>query len=388
MPLAMRFIRTSGLAEMRAWTVLVLVLVLNLMAAENVAAADISDPTKFMFVGDRVDNVIDVLSLDDPEVVQRIATSIHADHIVATPFAPILVYADIDARKIVFYDLRNQEEKVVLDLPLAPRNVVLDTTGAKIGITDEVDGGFVLIHAYKMSIEFAIDDFPASPDVLFDPNDVDIYYSNPATASLGLLDMNTHTTYEMPLSKNVPARLSAPSRSLDARYVYVSNLSSAEVYSLNAYSRIIFNTFEIGGVPARPYTTPQGAFLYMMDEESGRFVAVEQRGFTEFATVSLGHGADLVAVGRFDRMNLLISTANRRWSIFDNVTQKITASGELRGTPIATLGSADGKTAIVAFSDIAMVAAVDLESQEISYIPATDNGSSAFTVGLSNNVCH
>ena len=79
MPLAMRFIRTSGLAEMRALTVLFLVLV----AAGNVTAADISDPTKFMFVGDRVDNVIDVLSLDDPEVVQRIATSIHADHIVA-----------------------------------------------------------------------------------------------------------------------------------------------------------------------------------------------------------------------------------------------------------------------------------------------------------------
>ena len=92
----MQFIPTSGLVEMRARTVLILVLVLSLMAAENVAAADISDPTKFMFVGDRVDNVIDVLSLDDPEVVQRIATSIHADHIVATPFAPILIYADIN----------------------------------------------------------------------------------------------------------------------------------------------------------------------------------------------------------------------------------------------------------------------------------------------------
>jgi hypothetical protein len=223
---------------------------------------------------------------------------------------------------------------------------------------------------------------------LFDPNDVDIYYSNPATASLGLLDMNTHQTYEMPLSQTTPTQLSAPSRSLDARYIYVSNLSAAEVYSLNAYSRIIFNTFEFGGVPARPYTTPQGAFLYMMDEKDGRFVSVEQRGFTEFASASLGHGADLVAVGRFDRMNLLMSTAHRQWSVFDNVTQKIAASGEFRGSPISTLGSADGKTAYVAFADLAEVAAVDLDSQAIRYIPATDNGSAAFTVGLSNNVCH
>ena len=363
-------------------------LTLVIIAAGNAAAADISDPTKFMFVGDRTENIIDVVSLDDAEVVQRILTSIHPDHIVATPFAPVLVYADIDARKIVFYDLRNEQEKVVLDLPVTPRNVVLDTTGAKIGITDDVDGGFVLIHAYKMGIEFTISDFPASPDVLFDPNDVDIYYSNPATASLGLLDMNTQQTYEMSLSEDTPTQLSAPSRSLDARYIYVSNLSTAEVYSLNAYSRVIFNTFEIGGVPARPYTTPQGAFLYMIDEESGRFVSVEQRGFTEFATASLGHGADMVTVGRFDRMNLFMSSANRRWSIFDNVTQKIAASGEFRGTPIETLGSADGKIAYVAFADLAEVAAVDLESREITYIPATDNGSASFTVGLSNNVCH
>ena len=380
----MQSIRILGLADMRALLSLTLVII----AAGNAAAADISDPTKFMFVGDRTDNIIDVVSIDDAEVVKRILTSIHPDHIVATPFAPVLVYADIDARKIVFYDLRNEQEKVVLDLPVTPRNVVLDTTGAKIGITDDVDGGFVLIHAYKMGIEFTISDFPASPDVLFDPNDVDIYYSNPATASLGLLDMNTQKTYEMSLSEDTPTQLSAPSRSLDARYIYVSNLSTAEVYSLNAYSRVIFNTFEIGGVPARPYTTPQGAFLYMIDEESGRFVSVEQRGFTEFATASLGHGADMVTVGRFDRMNLFMSSANRRWSIFDNVTQKIAASGEFRGTPIETLGSADGKIAYVAFADLAEVAAVDLESREIMYIPATDNGSASFTVGLSNNVCH
>jgi hypothetical protein len=57
-------------------------------------------------------------------------------------------------------------------------------------------------------------------------------------------------------------------------------------------------------------------------------------------------------------------------------------------TPIAALGSADGKLAYVAFADLAEVAIVDLESQSIRYLPATNNGSGAFTLGLSNNVCH
>ena len=351
-------------------------------------AADISNPTKFMFVGDSEENLIAVVSLDDYEVVYRIETSIHPDHIIATPFAPILVYTNIEERKAVFYDLKNQLESNVVDLPIVPRHVVLDTTGAKVGVSDSVDGGFVLIHAYKKDIEFSIDDFPATAEVLFDPNDVDIYYSNNASGSIGLLDMNTQRTYEMALVDDPGDEFSPPSRSLDARYVYVSNITSGEVYSLNAYSKQIFNSFEIGGVPARPYTTPQGAFLYMMDEESGRLVTVEQRGFTEFANVQFEHGVDIVTVGRFDRMNLFLSSRNKYWSIFDNVTQKIVASGQFNGTPIAALGSADGKAAYVAFADSKNVAAVDLEGQSVTYIPATPNGSGAFTVGLSNNVCH
>jgi hypothetical protein len=104
--------------------------------------------------------------------------------------------------------------------------------------------------------------------------------------------------------------------------------------------------------------------------------------------VTLDHGVDLVTVGRFDRMNLLMSTANDHWSIFDNVTLKTIATGTFKATPIEALGSADGKLAYVAFADLAEVAVVDLESQNIRYLPATNNGSGAFTVGLSNNVCH
>ena len=163
---------------------------MGLFLSGFVSAADISDPTQFMFVGDRDDNTIDVISLDSLDVVHRIETSIHPDHIIATPFAPILMYADIEAHKVVFYDLAEQREWNTLELPMAPRHAVLDTTGAKIGISDDIDGGFVLIHAYKRDIEFVVEDFPATADVLFDPNDVDIYYSNAASGSLGLLDTN------------------------------------------------------------------------------------------------------------------------------------------------------------------------------------------------------
>jgi DNA-binding beta-propeller fold protein YncE len=369
---------------MRRW----LPVVAGALLTTSVQAVDITDPTRFMFVGDLDDDIIDVISLADEEVVHRIKTSIHADHIIATPFAPILMYADTESKKAVFYDLKEEKEAVTINLPITPRHVVLDTTGAKVGISDSVDGGFVLVHAYKMGIEFALPDFPATPDVLFDPNDVDIYFSNQATGSIGLLDVNTQRIYEMSLTERTGDVLSAPSRSLDARYVYVANITTGEVYSLNAYSRIIFNSFAIGDLPARPYTTPQGAFLYMLDEASGRFVSVEQRGFTEYAETTFDHGVDLVAVGRFDRMNLFLSSSAKQWSIFDNVRKATIASGTFNGTPIDVLGSADGKVAYVAFSDSAEIAAVDLEKQSITYIPATINGSGAFTVGLSNNVCH
>ena len=359
-----------------------------LLAAGTLQAADISNPMTLMFVGDRVDKIIDVISLDEGEVVHRIETSIRPDHIIATPFAPILMYADTEARQVVFYDLKKQQESKTLDLPISPRHVVLDTTGAKIGISDDVDGGFVLIHAYAHDIEFSIEEFPATADVLFDPNDVDIYYSNQATGAIGLLDINTQQTYEMPLTDEPGQILSSPSRSIDGRYIYVANVTTGDVYSLNAYSRIIFNTFNIGGRPARPYTTPEGVFLYLMDQTSGRLVTVEQQGFDQYADITFDEGIDLVTVGRFDRMNVFMSSENRRWYIFDNVSKEVIKSGSFKDTPIGALGAADGKTAYIAFHNLAEVAAINLEKQTLEYIAATNNGSGAFTIGLSNNVCH
>jgi hypothetical protein len=363
-------------------------IVLCLLTAGAVQAADISNPTRLMFVGDSSANIIDVVSLSEGVVVHRIETSIHPDHIIATPFAPILMYADIESRQFVFYDLEKQEESKTLDLPVTPRHVVLDTTGAKIGISDDVDGGFVLIHAYLRDIEFAIDEFPPTSDVLFDPNDVDIYYSNRETGSIGLLDINTQRTYEMALTDNPDDMLSSPSRSIDGRYIYVANVTTGDVYSLNAYSRVIFKTFEIGGKPARPYTTPEGTFLYMMDQESGRLLIVEQHGFERYADTTIAEGLDLVAVGRFDRLNLFLSSTNDGWQIFDNVSKEMVRRGTFKSTPIGALGAADGKTAYVAFENLPEVAVIDLENQTLEYLTATNNGSGAFTIGLSNNVCH
>jgi len=383
----MRFIRTWDCSKLSILKHMLIVFLLATSCVQAVAAVDISNPTKLMFVGDRTDNLIDVISLGDDEVVYRIETSIHPDHIIVTPFAPILIYTNTAARKVVFYDLKKQQETRTLELPISPRHVVLDTTGAKIGISDDVDGGFVLIHAYSRSVQFALEDFPATADVLFDPNDVDIYYSNDATGSMGLLDTNTQRTYEMSLTDESGQLLSPPSRSIDGRYIYVANITAGEVYSLNAYSKVIFNTFEIGGKPAR-YTTPEGTFLYMMDEDSGRFVTVEQHGFTEYADSKFDRGVDLVAVGRFDRMNLFLSSATKRWYVYDNVAKAVIKSGEFPARPVGVLGAADGKTAYVAFTDAAQVAVMDLEKQSLEYIPATENGSGAFTIGLSNNVCH
>ena len=350
--------------------------------------ADISNPANFMFVSDREEKLIDIVDLVKHKTVYRIETDFVADHVIATPFAPILVYISIDKRVATFFNLRSKEVFNEITLPLSPRHAVLNTTGTKIGITDSVDGGFILLSAYTQEILIALDDFPPTGDVLFDPGEIDIYYSNNLTGSLGLIDENSHRTWEMPLTGEETADLSSPSRSLDGSKIYVANNMTGEIYSLNAYSRNIYNTFEVGASPVRPYTTPEGIFLYMMDKESGRFQSVDQHQFQPYIDTHIGKGIDLVTVGRFDRMNLFLSSENRRYYIFDNTAKKVVSSGELKAIPIGSQGSVDGRTTWVAFADIPEVAAIDLETFEIEYISATENGAGAYGVGLSNNVCH
>jgi hypothetical protein len=359
---------------------------------ETDPAADLSNPANFMFVSDRKDKLIDVVDLVKRKTVHRIETDHIADHVIATPYAPLLVYINIEHRVATFYDLRNKKVFGEVTLPITPRHAVLNTTGSKIGISDSVDGGFVLLSAYTREVLFTIEDFPPTGDVLFDPGEIDIYYSKNLTGSVGLIDENTQRTWEMNLTAagtdEGTADLSSPSRSLDGSKIYVANNKSGEIYSLNAYSRDIYQTFEVGSSPVRPYTTPEGIFLYMLDKKTGRFQSVDQYQFEPYIDTFIDEGIDLVTVGRFDRMNLFLSSENQRYHIFDNTARKVVRSGELKATPIGAQGSVDGRTTYIAFADIPEIAAIDLENFEIEYISATENGAGAYGVGLSNNVCH
>jgi hypothetical protein len=350
--------------------------------------ADLSNPANFMFVSDREDKLIDIVDLTKRKTVYRIETDYVVDHVIATPYAPLLVFFNIENHIATFFDLRSKEVFNEITLPIAPRHAILNTTGTKIGISDSQDGGFVLLSAYTQKILFNIEDFPPTGDVLFDPGEVDIYYSNNANGSLGLIDENTQRTWEMKLTGEESADLSSPSRSLDGSKIYVANNRTGQIYNLNAYSRNIYNTFEVGASPVRPYTTPEGIFLYMMDRESGRFQSLDQHQFEPYIDTYIDEGIDLVTVGRFDRMNLFLSSENPRYHIFDNTAKKVVTSGELKATPIGSQGSVDGRTTYVAFADIAEIAAIDLENFEIEYISATENGAGAYGIGLSNNVCH
>ena len=352
------------------------------------AQVDISNPLRLMFAADATDNIIDVVDLIDEETIFRIETKYPVDDLIATPYAPVLIYTNIERHLVSVYDLRTHELAKEVELPIAPRHMVLDTSGTKLGFSDSVDGGFVLFSPYAAAILFTLEDFPPTSDVLFDPNEVDIYYSNSQTGSIGLIDTNTQRTFEMPVTDLEGQELSSPSRSLDGRYVYVANNSTGEVYSLNAFSKVVYRTFEIGNSPARPYTTPEGAFLYMMDKETGRFVSIDQYRFEQFEDTIVGEGIDLVTVGRFDRINLLASSENKNFFIYDNVRKAVVESGQFQHTPLDTQGYVDGRTAYVAFKDSPKIAIIDLEDHEISYITAGNNGIGAFGIGLSNNVCH
>jgi len=340
-----------------------------------------------MFVADSQDPVIDVIDLERQQVIHRIETEYVVDDLVVTPYAPVLVYTNIEKKLVSVFNLKSKELAKQVELPITPRHMVLDTTGSKIGFSDSKNGGFVLFSAYAGSIIFTLADFPPTTDVLFDPNEVDVYYSNGRDGSLGLLDTNLRKTFEIDLS-DTSQEFSSPSRSVDARYIYVANRSTGEIHSLNAFSKVIYKSFEIGATPARPYTTPEGAFLYMMDQSSGRFTSIEQSQFEIHDSRIIGEGIDLVTVGRFDRMNLFASTQNNRYYIYDNLRKAVIDSGEFQYTPLTAQGAADGRTAYVSFRDGPKIAVIDLETQRLSYLTATNNGIGASTIGLSNNVCH
>ncbi|MBT5031202.1 MAG: hypothetical protein HOM55_02785, partial [Proteobacteria bacterium] len=325
-----------------------------------------SDPTvglrntpDFLFAADSQENLIDVVSVHDHKVVHRFETDYHVDQILATPNAPMLIYSNIEHRRLVAYNLLNKTVYKDVELPISPRHMVLDTTGFKIGITDSVDGGFVLFNAYSMEPMLEVLDLVPTSDVLFDPNEVDIYYSNNNTGAVGLIDSNTGKTWEMSLyGRSTESQLSSPSRSLDARYIYVADQKTSKAFALSAFTQEILESYDIAS-PARPYSTPAGYFLYLLDKENGKFTAIEQNQFTPFAEIDLPTGIDTVVVSQFDRMNLLLSTQNKHYYLFDNTNKRVTSQGEFDHIPLTAQATVDGKKAFISFSDAPLIAALD-----------------------------
>lgn len=366
----------------------IIMLCLFVAAQVNGAGVDISDTKRLLFIADRVENFIDVVDPRRGENIFRIDTEFPVHDIIVTPYAPLLIYSNRDEKKLFSYNLNTKSWLEPIALPMVPRHVVLDTTGSKIGITDSSAGGFTLVSAYTQQILFHLAEVAPTGDVLFDPNEIDIFYTSNSNGSLGLIDINLKRSVEIPLTGVGAANLSSPSRSLDGRYIYISNLSTGEVYNMNAYSKVIYKTFNTGSAPARPYTTPEGLFLYVMDQESGRLVIYDQNRFEQYTDITFNTGIDIVTVGRFDRMNLFMSSSSPDFHLYDNAKKSITLEGKLRGVPLDAKGAVDGKTAYVTFLDLAEIALIDLESGEINYIAVTNNGAGAFGLGLSNNVCH
>lgn len=368
-----------------------LLLLVASITSSAVFAVDLSNPINLVFAADKRKKLIDVIDTRKSEVVFRINTDYLVDGLVATPYAPLLFFTNKQAKVVVVYNLKEKEVDTEIKLSMVPRHMVLDTTGKQLGISDSQSGGIAILSAYARKIVYQNKDFPATEDLLFDPNEVELYYTNNKTGSIGLLNLNTYETSEYRLVEQAEAAesgLGPPSRSLDGRYIYIADQYSGDIFSLNSFSGIVYKTFYIGESPARPYTTPDGLFLYMLDADSGRFVSVEQQGFTQYADTTFGQGIDLVTVGRFDRMNLLLSSKNTAYYIYDNFNKSIVKQGKFSAIPLDAQGSIDGKKAYIAFRDSAQVAVVDLEKQQIDYIKATDNGSRAFSIGATNNVCH
>lgn len=351
-------------------------------------AANISNPMNLMFAADREESFVDVIDVKSHKSVFRIKTPYRADTIVATPFAPLLFISNSKKHEILAYDLSKKRIDRSIALSITPRHIVMDPSGKYIGITDSQGGGIAIVSTYGRELVYEDDNFPATSDVLFDPNEIDLYYVNNVNGSLGRLDLNTFQTTEIPLVDAANSSLSSPSRSLDGRYIYVADSDSGRVYTINAFSGAIFNAFHVGASPARPFTSPEGLFLYLIDRASGSFVSIEQGRFQEHSSEIFEAEVELITVGRFDRLNLLLSTTNKAFFIYDNATKALLQSGEFKATPLDAQGGIDGERAFVAFSDAPQIAVVDLESQKIQYIKATENGVGAFVVGATNNVCH
>ena len=174
----------------------------------------------------------------------------------------MLIYTNLEKRLVSMYDLRNKTVAKQVELPNRPHATWCSTPPAPRSASATArtaDSCCSRPTEDRSCSHWKICRPP--PTCSSTPTRWTSGYSNSRDGTVGLIDSNVQRTYEIPVADEPGQALSSPSRSLDGRYVYVANETTGEVYGVNAFSKVIYKTFEVGASPARPYTTPEGVFL-------------------------------------------------------------------------------------------------------------------------------
>ena len=74
----------------------------------------------------------------------------------------------------------------------------------------------------------------------------------------------------------------------DGAFAYVANFNSGDVSVIETASNTVVATVPVGGWPVGVAITPDGAFVYVTNEESGNVSVIETATNTEVATFRRG----------------------------------------------------------------------------------------------------
>ena len=135
----------------------------------------------------------------------------------------------------------------------------------------------------------------------------------------------------------------------DGRVLYVSSRDAGTVSAINTETNAVIRTYSIGGQPQRLAVAPDGAEFYVANEVNGLDVVTVGTGaVASFAFGTAGYGLGLTPDGR----QLYVLLADRgEVRVLDRVTRAVVRTLAVGGRPRNVAFDAAGRTAVIATED-------------------------------------
>lgn len=340
---------------------------------------------RFMLAAEPGSRAVAIIDVDELKVAGEIQTQWPLDEIAVSRFGNKAYAGHVTQKKISVIDLAVGAVSHVLDVPMAPRHMTVDTRSGVL-MTDSENGGMALVDLSGESVRFYNASVPPAADAIFGATGTVAFYHGETAGEIGAVAMEDGRSLWRIKTPEGGAQVPLV-RSLDGLFVVVVFAERGEIAALDSSSGRPLVLHQLGRGLARPYVSANGRYFLVPDPENSQLHLLSQSNFALVRSLKLDEGTPIAVAGIFDTMGLAVGPTKSFLFDLNARGEAVLQKTTMPGLATDALVTSDGKRAFFAVPDQKTITSINMLTRQTARI-SLSHSATILAMGSTDTVCH